>query len=61
MGVKVVDASALGAMVFGEPDAPAVAKELTGSVLVAPPTGLRTGYNTWSIQPMLSTGMGLGR
>jgi len=32
----VVDASALGAMVFGEPDAPAVAKELTGSVLVAP-------------------------
>ena len=36
MGVKVVDASALGAMVFGEPDAPAVAKELTGSVLVAP-------------------------
>lgn len=36
MAVKVVDASALGALVFGEPEAPAVAKMLSGSALVAP-------------------------
>jgi len=36
MPVKVVDASALGALVFGEPDAQAVAKKLSKSVLVAP-------------------------
>ena len=36
MGVKVVDASALGALVFGEPDAPAVAAQLKGSLMVAP-------------------------
>lgn len=41
---------------------------LTGTLRFDLPTqrydeaiGLRTGYNTWSIQPMLSTGMGLGR
>ena len=36
MPVKVVDASALGALVFGEPEAPTVAKKLSGSALVAP-------------------------
>lgn len=36
MGVKVVDASALGALVFGEPDAPVVAARLKESVMVAP-------------------------
>jgi predicted nucleic acid-binding protein len=36
MAVKVVDASALGALVFGEPEAPVVAKMLSGSALVAP-------------------------
>jgi predicted nucleic acid-binding protein len=36
MPVKVVDASALGALVFGEPDAQTVAKQLLESVLVAP-------------------------
>jgi predicted nucleic acid-binding protein len=36
MGVKVVDASALGALVFGEPDAPEVAARLKESVMVAP-------------------------
>ncbi len=34
--VKVVDASALGALVFGEPQAQEVAKLLTGSSLAAP-------------------------
>ena len=36
MPVKVVDASALGALVFGEPGAETVAKQLSGSTLVAP-------------------------
>ena len=36
MPVKVVDASALGALVFGEPDAQTVAKQLSESALVAP-------------------------
>lgn len=36
MPVKVVDASALGALVFGEPDAKTVAKQLAESTLVAP-------------------------
>lgn len=36
MPVKVVDASALGALVFGEPDAQTVAEKLSKSVLVAP-------------------------
>jgi predicted nucleic acid-binding protein len=36
MPVKVVDASALGALVFGEPDAKTVAKQLSESKLVAP-------------------------
>lgn len=36
MPVKVVDASALGALVFGEPRAPEVAKLLAGSSLAAP-------------------------
>jgi predicted nucleic acid-binding protein len=34
--VKVVDASALGALVFGEPQAQEIAKLLTGSSLAAP-------------------------
>jgi predicted nucleic acid-binding protein len=36
MAVKVVDASALGALVFGEPGAQTVAKKLSESVIVAP-------------------------
>lgn len=36
MPVKVVDASALGAIAFGEPQAEAIAKTLSGSFLVAP-------------------------
>jgi len=36
MPVKVVDASALGAVAFGEPEAEAVAALLSGSLLVAP-------------------------
>jgi uncharacterized protein with PIN domain len=36
MGVKVVDASALKALVFGEPEAETVAKQLSASTLVAP-------------------------
>lgn len=36
MAVKVVDASALCAMLFGEPDAEAIAGRLTGAVLAAP-------------------------
>jgi predicted nucleic acid-binding protein len=36
MPVKVVDASALGAMVFGEPGAETIAKQLSGSTLAAP-------------------------
>jgi predicted nucleic acid-binding protein len=36
MPVKVVDASALGALVFGEPGAETVAKQLSSSTLVAP-------------------------
>jgi predicted nucleic acid-binding protein len=36
MPVKVVDASALGALVFGEPAAKTVAKQLAESALVAP-------------------------
>jgi predicted nucleic acid-binding protein len=36
MAVKVVDASALGALVFGEPEAETVAKQLSSSTLVAP-------------------------
>jgi predicted nucleic acid-binding protein len=36
MPVKVVDASALGALVFGEPGAETVAKQLARSTLAAP-------------------------
>jgi predicted nucleic acid-binding protein len=36
MPVKVVDASALGALVFGEPGAETIAKQLSRSTLVAP-------------------------
>ena len=36
MPVKVVDASALGALVFGEPGAETVAERLSKSTLVAP-------------------------
>ena len=36
MPVKVVDASALGAVAFGEPEAEAIAAMLSGSLLVAP-------------------------
>jgi len=36
MPVKVVDASALGALVFGEPGAEIVAKQLSRSTLAAP-------------------------
>ena len=35
--VKVVDASAIGALVFAEPDAEDVMNELSGAVLIAPP------------------------
>lgn len=37
MPVKVVDASALAALLFGEPDGEAIAARLDGSRLVAPP------------------------
>jgi predicted nucleic acid-binding protein len=36
MAVKVVDSSALGALVFGEPGAETAAKQLSKSTLVAP-------------------------
>jgi predicted nucleic acid-binding protein len=36
MNVRVVDASALGAMVFGEPEAQKIAGILTGSPLIGP-------------------------
>jgi len=36
MDVKVVDASALAALLFGEPEAAAIAKRLTGARLAAP-------------------------
>ena len=36
MAVKVVDASALGALLFGEPDGAAVAERLRGAGLIAP-------------------------
>jgi predicted nucleic acid-binding protein len=36
MAVKVVDASALGALLFGEPDGAAVADRLRGTELIAP-------------------------
>ena len=36
MAVKVVDASALGALLFGEPDGPAIAGRLRGGDLIAP-------------------------
>jgi len=36
MAVKVVDASALGALLFGEPEGAAVAERLRGAGLVAP-------------------------
>lgn len=36
MPVKVVDASAIGALVFGEPTAEAVAAKLAGATLAAP-------------------------
>ena len=36
MTVKVVDASAVAALIFGEPDAADIAARLRGSVLVAP-------------------------
>lgn len=37
MAVKVVDASALAALLFGEPEAEAVAARLDGARLAAPP------------------------
>jgi predicted nucleic acid-binding protein len=36
-GVKVVDASALAAVIFDEPEAEDIARRLRGAVLVAPP------------------------
>ena len=36
MAVKVVDASALGALLFGEPTAESIAEQLTGARLLAP-------------------------
>jgi predicted nucleic acid-binding protein len=36
MPVKVVDASALGALIFDEPDAARMAEELSGARLIAP-------------------------
>jgi len=36
MAIKIVDASAIAALVFGEPDAIEVAKRLSGATLVAP-------------------------
>ena len=36
MAAKILDASALGALLFGEPDAEAVAARLAGASLVAP-------------------------
>lgn len=36
MAAKVVDASALGAFLFGEPDGAAVARRLRGAKLIAP-------------------------
>jgi predicted nucleic acid-binding protein len=36
MAVKVIDASALGALLFGEPDGAAVAERLRGAGLIAP-------------------------
>jgi predicted nucleic acid-binding protein len=36
MNVKVVDASALGALVFGEPEAEKIAHQLTGYLLMGP-------------------------
>lgn len=36
MPVKVIDASALGALVFGEPQAETIAGELMGATLAAP-------------------------
>lgn len=36
MPVRVVDASALGALLFGEPEAESVANRLAGATLVAP-------------------------
>lgn len=37
MPVRVVDASALGALLFGEPNAEEVAEKLAGATLLAPP------------------------
>ena len=36
MAVKVVDASVMGALLFGEPQGPEVARRLEGSQLIAP-------------------------
>jgi predicted nucleic acid-binding protein len=36
MAIRVVDASALGAVLFGEPDGAAVAERLRGAELIAP-------------------------
>ena len=36
MSVKVVDASALGALIFAEPEAQEMVKELSGARLIAP-------------------------
>ena len=36
MLVKVVDASAVGAVIFGEPEGPTVVRQLAGNRLVAP-------------------------
>lgn len=35
-GTRVVDASALAALVYGEPEGPAIGKRLEGATLVAP-------------------------
>ncbi len=37
MSVKVVDASAIAALLFGEPDAPTIATQLRNAKLAAPP------------------------
>lgn len=36
MQVKIVDASALGALIFGEPESDSIAEVLSGAVLIAP-------------------------
>lgn len=36
MAVKVVDSSAVAALLFGEPDGPVIAERIAGASLVAP-------------------------